>query len=91
MDALGHVSTSVYDPLRRHTVQINPLGAYATFGFDAVGNQIAHVNPLGYITTSTFDGRNQQTAHQDPLGRGCRRERMRWGGLPPTSSMASGR
>ena len=69
MDALGRLTTSVYDAVSRVTARMDALGHSWMSRYDENGNRIAAVNPLGFATSYSFDALDRRTATMDPLGR----------------------
>ncbi|HOA04201.1 MAG TPA: YD repeat-containing protein, partial [Dermatophilaceae bacterium] len=55
IDAVGNVTTSVYDADGRVIRTIDPLGHITTNTYDMVGRRIEVIDPEGHVTTTVYD------------------------------------
>jgi len=69
IDALGNVTTSVYDADGRVVCTLDPLGHTATNTYDMVGRRIEVIDPEGHVTTTVYDFAGRVEATIDPLGK----------------------
>jgi RHS repeat-associated protein len=68
INALGHVSTTVYDAAGRAAAALDPLGFRTTLAYDAANRPVAQTDPLGHRTTSVYDAAGRLIATVNPLG-----------------------
>ena len=66
-DALGKVTTTTYDPLRRPITTRDPLNRTTTTTYDAVGNTLTLTLPDGSVYSNTHDVMDRLLTSQDPL------------------------
>jgi len=64
MNALGHISTNVYDADGRHTAIVDPAGGRTTMVYSNRGEMIGIANPLDQRTSYTFDAAGQLATRQ---------------------------
>jgi YD repeat-containing protein len=67
-DALGRVSTTVYDALNRTVAAVDALGKVASTVYDAAGRTQATIDQAGFISTTVYDGAGRAIASVDPIG-----------------------
>jgi len=68
-DALGRVTTSVYDAASRQTATISALGLKTTQVYDSVNRRKAIVDARDFRSTFQYDAVGNNTVQTDPLGR----------------------
>jgi RHS repeat-associated protein len=67
-NALGFVSTTIFDQADRAVAMVDALGNTTTTVFDAGSLVVAQVDPLGNAVTSIVDSDSRLVATVDPLG-----------------------
>jgi YD repeat-containing protein len=67
-NALGFVSSTVFDHASRVIANVDPLGHAVSFAYDAASRRVSSTNALGFISTTVFDAANRPVASVDPLG-----------------------
>jgi RHS repeat-associated protein len=67
-DALGNISTTIFDSDSRALASINANGFATTQVYDAVGQRLAIIDARGNRTSFTWDGDGRQTGSSDALG-----------------------
>jgi YD repeat-containing protein len=67
-NALGFVSSTVFDPASRVIANVDPLGHAVSFAYDAASRRVSTTNALGFTNTAIFDAANRPIANVDPLG-----------------------
>jgi RHS repeat-associated protein len=66
-DALGYVSSSVYDKAGRLVASVNPLSHRTTFAYDEAGRRVLVRDALEHRTTSVYDAAGRLIATIDAL------------------------
>jgi RHS repeat-associated protein len=67
-DALGNISTTVFDGDGRRTASVNANGFATTQVYDAIGELLAVVDARGNRNSMSYDAAGRQTGSVDPLG-----------------------
>ncbi|MEU5876585.1 RHS repeat-associated core domain-containing protein [Spirillospora sp. NPDC047279] len=67
-DALGHVTTYVYNDALQVVSQVDPLGGTSHFEWDRFDRMVAHTDPLGHTTRYSYDDEGNLTELVRPDG-----------------------
>lgn len=67
-DAMGYVTSFVYDSSGLRTKQVLANGSTTTYTYNEYGRLETATNPLGYVTTQIRDEMNRLTVLINPLG-----------------------
>ena len=66
-DALGNLSSTIYNAARQRIADQDQLGNLTSYGFDNSGRQVSTLNARNNLSTMVYNARNDVVSHIDAL------------------------